>query len=350
MNAAATDQRLADMTDLDASISQFIASEIGRPADARIGKRYAGGFSWRTYDLEVVIGRTGDQVEERLNLILRIGHAQGLLSPYSTRPEAWVFEALAGSRVPVPRLLWHTDDASILGSPFLVMEKALGAEISPFARAEPDAGALFPLGEHFVDVLAALHNQPWQGTPAAMLEPRVRVDDAALIQVDKWSSMIDESGLGRRPILHRARSWLKSSAPKAPRVCIVHGDYRAGNFLYSNGRITAVLDWEMVHLGDPHEDIAWAGLRFLSGRSALVSGIISRDKFRHRYEHATGTMICDRSVGWYELLALYKICAMNLRAASRVEAGTAPDARMTALGLGLPQLEVEIAKLLLDAE
>jgi aminoglycoside phosphotransferase (APT) family kinase protein len=133
-------------------------------------------------------------------------------------------------------------------------------------------------------------------------------------------------------------------------VCIVHGDYRTGNFLHSHGRITAVLDWELVHLGDPHEDIAWAGLKFLSRRSQLVGGLISRDEFRQRYEHATGLLIREQSVRWYELLALYKICAMNLRAASRVEVGTAPDARMTALGLGLPQLEAEIAKMLLEVK
>ena len=39
---------------------------------------------------------------------------------------------------------------------------------------------------------------------------------------------------------------------------MVHGDFRFGNVLYDDTRVTAMLDWEMVHLGDPLEDLAWA--------------------------------------------------------------------------------------------
>ena len=84
MNAPATEQQLADTTDLDARLSRFIATTVGCSAQARIGKRYAGGFSWQTYDLEV-IGSTGERVAEHLNLILRIGHAQGLLCARTAR-------------------------------------------------------------------------------------------------------------------------------------------------------------------------------------------------------------------------------------------------------------------------
>jgi hypothetical protein len=41
------------------------------------------------------------------------------------------------------------------------------------------------------------------------------------------------------------------------RVVVVHGDYRTGNYIHEQGRIKAILDWEMVHLGDPMDDISY---------------------------------------------------------------------------------------------
>lgn len=328
-------------------LAQHVSALTGQRAAAELGARLAGGFSWQTYPLRLTMAPPFP--ERELDLILRIGPATGLLAPYSTLPEACVLQALKGSRVPIPELLWHSDDAAILGAPFVVMRRAPGTPHSPFERRAAPTEDTAALGQHFVEVLAALHNCVWPGSPAARLAPHPTPETAAAAELERWSHLIDESGLAPRPVLHCARHWLRRHAPVAPRICIVHGDYRAGNFLHVEGRITAVLDWELVHLGDPHDDIAWAGLRFLGGGSDLVSGLISREAFATRYTELTGITLQPASIRYYEVMGLYKICAMNLRAAGRVEQGTAADGRMTALGLGLPRLESELARLLLEA-
>ena len=64
--------------------------------------------------------------------------------------------------------------------------------------------------------------------------------------------MIDEDELTPQPIARAAIRWLRRSPPPHPRrLSVVHGDYRTGNFLFdAEGRIRAILDWEMCHLGD----------------------------------------------------------------------------------------------------
>ena len=68
----------------------------------------------------------------------------------------------------------------------------------------------------------------------------------------------------------------------------MHGDYRLGNFLERNGRITAILDWELVHLGDPVEDLGWAFLPQYRGGTPLVCGLASEEDFLARYEARAG--------------------------------------------------------------
>src|SRR6201999_3457195 len=86
------------------------------------------------------------------------------------------------------------------------------------------------------------------------------VNDCWRHELDRWEKVIDEDEREPQPIARAAIRWLrKHPPPPAQKICVVHGDYRTGNFLHDNqGTIRAVLDWEMAHLGDPLEDLGWA--------------------------------------------------------------------------------------------
>ena len=62
---------------------------------------------------------------------------------------------------------------------------------------------------------------------------------------------------GDRPVLALALRWLEANIPAPVSPRLVHGDFRLGNLLVENGRLTGVLDWELAHFGDPHEDLAY---------------------------------------------------------------------------------------------
>jgi aminoglycoside phosphotransferase (APT) family kinase protein len=88
-------------------------------------------------------------------------------------------------------------------------------------------------------------------------------DDLGLERADRlavyreWLDVIDEP----RPVLEFAYRWLAGNRPTPGRPVVAHGDFRLGNLLVDNGGLRAVLDWELAHIGDRHEDLAWPTIR-----------------------------------------------------------------------------------------
>ena len=146
------------------------------------------------------------------------------------------------------------------------------------------------------------------------------------------------------PLAAEGVRWLKAHAPVAERVAVVHGDYRTGNFLEQDGHITAILDWELVHLGDPHEDLAWAALRAFSPGSRRVGGLVDRDEFHARYTARSGIAVDPSRLHYYSVLGLFKSAAMLLGAARRIVGGRAHDMRMAAMGFQLAPTLLEMMR------
>ena len=113
---------------------------------------------------------------------------------------------------------------------------------------------------------------------------------------------------------------------------IVHGDYRTGNFLEEGGRITAILDWELVHLGDPHEDLGWASLPMYMGGGKLISRLAEPEWFYARYAEKAGFEVSMASVRYYQVFSLLKLAATHMAAARCFEEGRFNDMRMPAMG------------------
>lgn len=320
-------------------LGDWIAGSVGAPCSLRLNRRFTGGFSWTTYG--ATLARQGAAPRE---VIVRMGEPHGLLAPYETGPEAQVLRALAASAVPVPAVLFASDDLSIIGAPFMLQDKVAGVVPSPWHKGadlgnlEKEAAGEAPIAHQFVDALAALHGFAWQDAALPALQAAATPDDAAPRQLARWQGMLQASELARLPLLHHAIAWLRGNAPRAARIALVHGDYRVGNFLVHGGRISAILDWELVHLGDPMEDFGWACLRMFQDRERRICGLMEREALYARYEASAGHAVDGAAVRYYEALALFKVIAMNLNGARRVERGSSPDLRMATLAFGLPRL------------
>ena len=95
---------------------------------------------------------------------------------------------------------------------------------------------------------------------------------------------------GDRPILALALKWLEANLPPAVTPRLVHGDFRLGNLMFEHGRVTGVLDWELAHLGDWHEDLAFGCMtvwRF-SRPDRPGYGLTSIEELAEAYEAAGG--------------------------------------------------------------
>ena len=107
-----------------------------------------------------------------------------------------------------------------------------------------------------------------------------------------FRQQFEEAG-GDRPIIALGIKWLEDNCPEPVEPVLIHGDYRMGNLLAEDSRLTGVLDWELAHFGDRHEDLAfgcmavWRFHRY--DRPAL--GLGSLEDYFAAYEAEAGVTV-----------------------------------------------------------
>jgi aminoglycoside phosphotransferase (APT) family kinase protein len=284
------------------------------------GSRSTFGFTVR--------GETQDGTGYRRELILRLDppHEQGSLVPSNMAGEYdWYRAFHADGSVPVPEPIGCETDPAILGAPFMLMQrmsgysdwKAIAEPRFSATRQQLCAEAFAVLGRIAAADVRHLGLDPGQVACAA---PATAWSD----QLDYWDAILLEHEFGPMPVTRAAVRKLRSSPPPAvSRPCVVHGDFRIGNFLYDTSGVVGILDWEMGHLGDPHEDMAWASLPNWRGREqSKIWGIVDDEEAIYRAWECTSGMTLDReSLAWWTLFSHVKGIALWLKGASAVARG-----------------------------
>jgi aminoglycoside phosphotransferase (APT) family kinase protein len=331
-----------DASALQAAVADFLSRDARRPVVIERLQKFPAGFSWITYGVKLRGHPRAD------DMILRIGPPYGLFAPYSAMPEFQSLSALEGSGVPVPRAFAASDDPSILGAPFFFCERVAGDTPLPWGGSD---GAMNDarresLAADFIDSLAELHNFEWRRTELAQWDPGITVDNAADRQLDFWWERFQRWALRAHPMAHRTFAWLRRNKPRAPRVTLVHGDYRLGNFLERDQRISAILDWELVHLGDPIEDLGWAFLPQYRGGTRMVCALADEDTFLQRYQDKVGYEIDRGTLHFYIVFSLLKLALTHMAAARCFEDGLFNDMRMPAMATQIGPVFRQIAKIM----
>jgi aminoglycoside phosphotransferase (APT) family kinase protein len=339
-------------TDLQPRLAGYLQRLWDKPVRVRDFRRFPVGLSWTTIGFTAETGEEGE-AGEVLPLVLRLGDPGGLFAPYTARPEFVALTALAGvPSLPLARAQGYSDDAEILGAPVMVVELVAGDTPMPWRGAGPanGAGAQPSLADDFADALAAIHAFDWRRSELAGLAGDTSPAGVARHQVGHWARHAGLLEEGAHPQMHYAMRWLEANAPEAEHVTVVHGDYRVGNFLQSGGRITAILDWETVHLGDPHEDLAWAQSRTFAAGTSRVGGLFDRDAFHARYQARSGIRIRPEVLRYYDVMVQFKMAAIQIGAQRRVDAGRASDVRMAVIGFQVAPALMELNRLIGEAE
>ncbi|WP_017580971.1 phosphotransferase family protein [Nocardiopsis valliformis] len=268
------------------------------------GRVIAGGKSNLTY---VVTDGTGSWVVRRPPL----GHV--LATAHDMPREYRVMTALRDTSVPVPHTHVLCEDTEVLGAPFYVMEHVAGTPFRTLDEIAPlGTEGVRKVADGLITTLGNLHAvDPAEvglgdfGRPAGFLERQVR----------RWSKQLEASRSRDIPGIDELRDKLAAMLPEQGAPAIVHGDYRLDNVLVTDdGRLTAVLDWEMATLGDPLVDL---GLMLVyreqpviggSGPATSAEGFPSSPELVEMYAAATGRDVSR--LGWYVAFGCFKLAVI----------------------------------------
>ncbi|MGN9906725.1 phosphotransferase family protein [Phytohabitans sp. LJ34] len=272
-----------------------------------------------------------------------LGHV--LRTAHDMAREYRVISALAPTAVPVPRTLLLCPDAEVIGAPFYVMEFVDGtvyrtAEQTAALGAERAGTLAFTL----VDVLADLHEVDAEavglgdfGHPAGYLERQVR----------RWKGQLDASRSRDLPGVDELHTRLAESVPAESGASVVHGDYRLDNVVVdADGRVAAVLDWEMATLGDPLADLGlllvyWDGLARIGGNAVATAvnpaaGFPPGAALAARYAERRGADLTR--LPWYTAFGFFKLAVIAEGIHYRFTRGKTVGAGFEQIGQIVPPL------------
>lgn len=311
------------MNEMEGKLAEFIAGQTGTPAEVRELTRVPGGFSYETWKLRARWQDSDRRRDEAL--ILRRAPRGGVLEPYDASREFRVLRALEGSAVPVPRAYWCDPEGDVLGTSFYLMELVDGEIPLPWdsSLAAPTRAAIH---EAFADTLAALHSVDWRAKRLDFLGvPRDPADPAGL-EIERCRETLARIALRPYPLLNEVIAWLDERRPRSPQLCLIHDDYRMGNFIWRDGRIAALLDWERAFLGDPMADVAFSRIKPLAGWCGIDGAAAER------YSRMSGIAVDEERVEFYSVLEQLKAALVGLTGLKAFAEGRTSDTRLVQIG------------------
>ncbi|WP_375249674.1 phosphotransferase family protein [Sphingomonas sp.] len=277
-------------------VAAYLSRQWDTPVAVEALARIPGGASRETWRFDALARG------ERRGLILRRDPGGSLIDTES-ETEFRAYQSAAGL-VPVPGAIALERDGAELERPFFIMERVEGGEVcSPFARA-PFGDHAATLGAAFFGALGRLAAADPAGTPLARHLRTPAPGEAWRIALDYWEKVIDDDAVTPLPVVRAAIRRLRAHPPPpAQKIAIVHGDYRSGNMMHDGaGRLLAMFDWEMAHLGDPLEDLGWAldpvWDHFAPGSAC---GMLPREEALAVWQRASGLAVDPRALRWWGL-------------------------------------------------
>jgi aminoglycoside phosphotransferase (APT) family kinase protein len=235
-----------------------------------------------------------------------------------------VVEALARhTGVPVPPPYWYEPDPSVLGAPFYVLGKVAGQvpQDNPNYSAEGWLKELSPAEQGQVwwnglEAMAGVHLTDWKAAGLYFLDNPRRGQPGLDQQLHYYREFLTWASSGDPNPLHaRALDWLDANRPADEPLDLCWGDARISNTIFDRTRAAALLDWEMVTLGNGEQDLAWYiyidwWFTEIVGNERL-RGFPSRDETAARYESLTGRTV--RHLDYYDVFAAFRYCVIMTR-------------------------------------
>lgn len=295
-------------------------------------KQFQGGQSNPTF---LLIGH------DRSLVLRKKPPGELLRGAHQVEREFKVMAALQDQAVPVPKMHFLCQDASVLGTAFFVMDHVAG-RLSPMPHLpDIDREQRKPLLCAMTTHLARLHAVDWR---RAGLEDFGKPQAYIARQLKTWSRQYEASRTGDMPAMDKLIARLGQCLPEDDAATIVHGDYRPGNMILAADRpdVAAILDWELSTIGHPLADLGYfcvpyhlpadvPGIKGLIGLDLAGAGLPSKDEIVDVYT-AARRLPAIRDLDFYVAFSLFRLTAILQGVYARALKGNASSADAESVG------------------
>lgn len=322
----------------EAQLASYLADHLPEFAGPMTVRQFQGGQSNPTFLIEA---------NGRRWVLRKKPPGKLLPSAHMVEREYKVIRALNDTDVPVATARLLCEDASIIGTPFYVMDFVEGRVFVEPTLPELTSDQRGAIYDAMNDTLARLHKVDWR---AAGLADFGRPENYVARQIARWSKQYEASKTGEIAAMNRLMAWLPQNIPARDETTLVHGDYRLGNMIFHprEPRVLAVLDWELSTLGHPLSDLAYncmiyhlppdlPTVRGFGEVHLTALGIPEESEYVAAYARRTGR---DPGEDWRFFLAFsfFRYAAIVQGVYARALQGNASSATGEQLGRSAPRL------------
>ena len=304
--------------------------------------QFPGGFSNLTYQITLGVNTY---------VLRRPPFGAKIKSGHDMAREFRILSCLKTHYHKVPTPLYFTEDTSIIGAPFYIMERIEGVILRAGMPKEmyPDAQKMRAISEAWLETLVELHAvDPSVEGIAELGRPEGYIER----QILGWGKRYELSKTNELPKVDFVIKWLAANQPKEQHTAIIHNDFKYDNLILKPENweeVSAVLDWEMATVGDPLMDLGtslgyWINpndidtMRDFQFSPSFLPGNLTREEIVHQYTLKTGRAI-DSPVFYY-VYGLLKIAVIVQQIYYRYQLGLTKDERFGRLLNVIDQISV----------
>lgn len=320
---------------LDAGLlATALADQLGEVTIDGI-TRLSGGASRETWAFDAVAA-DGSVTE----LVLRRDPPGRPSEPGAMGREAQAISAARAAGLAVPEVLVADNDPGLLGSAGIVMRRVPGETIARRilrdARYEQARVVLVGQVAGFAAGLHALAVPDGLPAPDPLTDLRARLDQLRA-----------DGQIRSSEVFERAFTALTRNRPPRGEPVLVHGDLRLGNLIVDERGLAAVIDWELVHAGEPTEDLGWLCVRaWRFGGAGAAAGLASREQLLAAYRAAGGAEISADELRWWETLGTLRWGVICMAQAWAHLSGAYRSVELAAIGRRVCEQEWDLLTLL----
>jgi aminoglycoside phosphotransferase (APT) family kinase protein len=299
--------------ELSTALDSFLREQTGRTRLHVVGlHRIGGGSSRENWPFDLVLG-TGPH-QERQELLVRRDPAETVVDS-DRATEFNLLKALGSTSIPAPGVLWLDETGKSFGRPSMIMRRHPGHASRALLREKDPMGLGLArrteLGRELCSLMAALQAVDLNTTGLSEVMPAPDGNPAA-VELATWVDELNRQEADPEPRLRMTATWLRENLPAPPaRLVLVHGDFRPANVLIHDGRIEALLDWELARLGDPLDDIGWYTTP-LYRQEHFIPGHWEVEEFLSHYEEESGHEVDRQALRFWQVLAMFRLAVMAL--------------------------------------